>query len=51
MDILMVKFWRSMKLVEMCSGSGLPILGFFSQPMHSGGLYFLAVPVSSTDPP
>jgi hypothetical protein len=30
-DIRIVRFCLSIKLVLMCFGSGLPILGFFSQ--------------------
>jgi len=46
-DIRIVRFCRSTKLVETCSGSGYPVTRSFLQPMHSAGLYrFFALSVA-----
>jgi len=38
MLIRMVKFCRSTKLVETCSGSGWPMIVVLRVPMQTGGL-------------
>lgn len=38
MCIRIVRFWRSTYDVEMCAGSGSPVMRCGFAPMHSGGL-------------
>jgi hypothetical protein len=37
MLIRMVRFWRSTYDVLMWLRSGLPVIGFLTEPMHGGG--------------
>lgn len=42
MPMRIVRFWRSTKLVEMCAGSGLPLMVAVRHPMQVAGLYRLS---------